>query len=118
MICYLAMSSIATTHALPVLGKNNDSNSISSVITNSYLNSDSEQDQSMNDIMPCHKGLSSTVGEVNAKVVCEIFCGAIAHAIISPKFIQASPKLNPTYYHTKTANLSPVKLNVEQQPPK
>ena len=122
VVCYLATSSIAATHALPMTANISGPDGPSEMTTLYSASDDQQQDQSMAQTMaqtmPCHQGLSLSADGANTAALCKIFCAAIGHAILSLELVETSSSFSHNYPHSKAISLVSTQLNVEQQPPK
>lgn len=118
VVCYLATSSIAATHALPMTANISGSDGTSEMAILYSASDDQAQDQAMAQTMPCHQGLSSSADGVNTAALCKIFCAAVGHAMLSLEPVETSSTFSHNYPHSKTVSLISTQLNVEQQPPK
>lgn len=118
MVCYLATSSIAATHALPMMANISGSDGTSEMAILYSASDDQQHDQTMAQTMPCHQASSSSADGVNTAALCKIFCAAVGHAMLSLELAEMSSSFSHNYPHSKAISLVSTQLNVEQQPPK
>jgi hypothetical protein len=127
MLCYIATSSVAAVHALPMVGNLDNSPStflnakiplslkVGSFEVVSFEGASGEMAESM---MPCHQTSGSSADKVKASNACKIFCSAIGHALISVELPDVVSKLAHTSPRSRADSLLTRQTSVDHQPPK